>query len=143
MSLLAALLATLALTGCNDWEPGPPPYNNNFYDRALNGAWELVQINSTPVNPGEANFLDFYGNGRGSYYYYRNGALYRERMSYWCQYSYGSGASDYLINIAYGPDAPTTMSYWWTDGGNRLWMQWMADRGPVTYIYAPVRSVPY
>lgn len=132
------------LTSCVDddyWNPGPPyGWENYFYDRDLDGAWELVQANGRPVYGYDVNYMDFYGDGRGVYYYYENGYFEQERIKYFCQDTY-NGPSRTQINIQYEYGSPSTMYYWFT--GSTLWLQWSTDRGPVTYLYRPVDRVPY
>lgn len=147
-SLLIAIAASLTITSCydDDWSPGPPSsWGSTFYDSALTGNWELVQVNGSAVRGDEANYLSFNGSGRGYYYYYHNGALYRERTAYWCeQVPYvSSGSSAYEINIQYESGNAATMSYWFTDRGDTLWMQWRTNGGIVSYVYRYVGSIPY
>lgn len=141
---LAAILASLSLTSCDDgWEPGPPPGYSDFYDSALIGLWELVEINGAAVPPDRVNCLEFNGNGRGWYYYLERGVPYEEHMSYWCQIS-NNGYSDYQVNVSYSGSTPTTMNYWFTHGGNYLYMQWYTySHGTMTYVYRSVSSLPY
>ncbi len=144
IAILAAVMLSATLVSCDDgWVPAPGPGpGNTFYDYSLTGCWELYQVNSTPVLPSEMNWMEFNGNGRGWYYYLRNGAPYEERMNYWCEYSYNS-VSDYQINISYGNGSPTTMNYWFTHGGNYLWMQWYSyNHGTTTYVYRSVSGLP-
>lgn len=140
--MLVAAAGTLSGCGIVDsWNPMPPSgWDNTFYDRALYGKWKLVQANGRPVSTYDTNFLDFYGNGRGAYYYYSNGAPYSERIAYWCEDSYNS-TSRYKINIQYESGQASTMNYWFTDGGDVLWMQWMTSGGTVTYMYRLVSGI--
>ena len=126
MLLLAVGSATL--TGCSvdvGWDPDPPyGWNNTFYDSALDGCWRLTTINSQYVSGYAVNYLYFGGNGRGEYLYYDNGRRYVENTAYWCQRN--NSASGYQINLQYETAySPTTMNYWFTDGGDTLWMQWI------------------
>ena len=144
ISVTLAMLCAISFTSCDDgWDPGPPPGpGNNFYDNALTGYWELYQVNGQVVDAFDVNYMQFNGNGRGWYYYYRNGAPYEERLSYWCQYS-GSTTSYYQVNIRYENGSASTMSYWFTHGGNYLWLQWYASsHGTVTYVYRAVNGFP-
>lgn len=134
-------LFTSCVDGDNVWNPVPPyGWDNAFSDPMLDGRWRLVQANGRPVSPYDTNYLDFYGRGRGAYYYYRNGRLYGEDMAYFCQRS--GGVSRYQINIQYEYGSPVTMSYWFTDSYS-LWMQWSTSSGPVTYVYTPCDIIPY
>ncbi|MBD5204379.1 MAG: hypothetical protein HDS82_05855 [Bacteroidales bacterium] len=123
------------------WYPAPPSgWHNYFYDSSLYGRWELVQANGMPVGPYDTNYMDFYGDGRGTYYYYDRGNLYSEDMAYYCQYS-DFGPSDTQINVQYEYGNPVTMWYWFV--GSSLYMQWNTSNGRTTYIYRPVSYVPY
>lgn len=146
LGLLTAFLA-LSLSSCysdDGWDDGPGPWGNSFYDNRLNGWWELVQADDMLVGRYDTNYLDFLGDGRGYYYYYRNGQPYSERMRYYCQDS-GNTSTIYQINLKYGNSAPTTMTYWFTDNNGRvLWLQWLTDSGrTVTYLYRRVGGAPW
>ncbi len=137
----------LGLTSCyvdgGDWWGNPPYGWNTFNDTRLDGYWMLVQYNSDPVPSGNANYMYFNGNGFGYYYYLENGRPYREQMRYWCQDAVG-GARNYQINIQYEYSSPLTTSYWFTHGGNTLWMQWTTNGGRVqTYVYDRVNGAPW
>lgn len=142
--VVVAFLAAGGLTSCDDyddwgWYDGPT--GDYFYDSDLDGAWELVQADGIPVGSGSTNYLDFYGDGHGMYYYYDNGTPVSERMGYFCQYS-NNGASRYQVNVRYEYGQPTTMNYWFAGGS--LWMQWRTGGGRVvTYVYRPVSYVPW
>lgn len=144
--LTVATLCIVALTGCDgdDYWWSDPPYGwSTVDDPRLDGYWMLVQYNSEPVGPAEANYMYFNGNGFGYYYYLDNGYQERERLRYWCQGSV-SGASRFQINIQYEYDSPITTSYWFTHGDNTLWLQWQTSGGRVqTYVYDRVRSAPW
>lgn len=147
--LLVLLLVTsccVTFTSCDDdiWSPYPPSGWNTFYDSGLDGKWQLVQANGRPVGNYDTNYMDFYGNGRGMYYYYQNGSRYRERIAYWCQDTYGSSTSRYQINIKYEDGSASTMNYWFTAGGRDLWLQWMTGSGnTVTYVYRAVNYIDW
>lgn len=146
LPILTAILLAPLFTSCivddgDGWYPAPPSGWNYFYDSSLNGSWQLVQANDLPVSQYETNYMYFNGDGRGTYYYYRNGRLFAEDMAYYCQEAY-QGASRYQINIQYEYDSPVTMSYWFS--GNTLWLQWTDGYGDVTtYLYRPARYIPY
>lgn len=121
----------------------PSGWTNTFFDRDLNGFWRLVQINSQYVDDYDTNYLYFNGDGRGRYYYYRKGRLFWETTAYWCQASV-NGASYYQINLQYeSSGSPTTMNYWFTNGGDTLWMQWRNSYGVQTYVYDYQSYAPY
>ena len=149
--IISALMAggsSIVLTGCVDddyWPYSPPPGwgANYFYDSRLDGSWELVQANSSPVDPYDTNYMDFYGDGHGRYYYYRNSHPYSEEMAYFCQRS-GSTTTNYQINIQYEDGTGSTMAYWFTDGGNTLWLQWQTGNGRIiTYLYDRISYIPW
>ncbi len=145
---VVALVSMAGFTSCypddDDTWWGNPPYGwDTFNDTRLSGYWMLVQYNSDPVSPDRANYLFFNGNGYGYYYYLENGDRYREEMRYWCQDAV-SGASNYQINIQYEYSSPLTTSYWFTHGGNTLWMQWTTGGGRVqTYVYDRIGGAPW
>ena len=116
--------------------------DGDFYDRRLDGSWELVQYNSHPVYDDEVNYLYFAGNGRGTYYYYDRGRMYSMPTYYESQRNY-SGMTDYQLNLQYGNDRPVTIDYWFTNGANELWMQWRTGGRIETYVYDRVRYIPY
>ena len=122
--LISALMAggsSIVLTGCVDDDYWP----------------------YSPVGPYDTNYMDFYGDGHGRYYYYRNSHPYSEEMAYFCQRS-GSTTTNYQINIQYEDGTGSTMAYWFTDGGNTLWLQWQTGNGRVmTYLYDRVSYIPW
>lgn len=135
---LPFLLLGLALPSCDGsdyWDPVAPFGWNTFNDRNLRGSWALSMVNGAPVDGYEVNYLEFYGDTRGMYYYYDNGYQTSERIAYWSQIA-NAGYSRYQINIQYEYGSPATMNYWFTNGGNRLWMQWATGGGVVTYVYS-------
>ncbi|MDE6444389.1 MAG: hypothetical protein K2K64_08240 [Muribaculaceae bacterium] len=146
-TLILALATATLLTGCVDdddnWPYAPPPGwgSNYFYDQDLNGTWELVQANSQPVGRYDTNYMEFYGGGRGRYYYYDYGRLYAETMAYFCQMS-GNTTTNYQINVQYANGEQSTMAYWFTDGYDTLWLQWQIGNRTQTYIYERVSRVP-
>ena len=145
-SLLLALAAVTLLSGCTEdddyWPYSPPPgWGNYFYDDDLYGTWELFQVNSQSVSEYETNYMEFYGGGRGRYYYYDYGRLYGERMAYFCQMS-GNTTTSYQINVQYENGEQSTMAYWFTDGYNTLWLQWQVGGRTQTYMYQRVNGIP-
>ncbi|MDE5807264.1 MAG: hypothetical protein K2H76_04045 [Muribaculaceae bacterium] len=136
---------SVMFTSCDTddyWYDGPGWDNGGFYDTNLGGYWELVQVNSMDAEGYDKNFLYFNGRGWGTYYFYDNGRRYTEDTSYLCQYS-NSGVSDYQINLQYGNGRPTTMNYWFTHGGNTLWLQWRDNGRPTTYVYDRINRAPW
>ncbi len=138
------LLCFIALGGfsscdSDDWDPAPPPGWNSFYDDRLDGTWELVEANGRPVVGTAVNYVSFYGNGTGRYYYYNNGQQFSEKMAYWCQVA-NNGVSRYQMNMKYEYTNPSTVNYWFTNNPPRLWMQWGTGAGIVTYGYRFVEA---
>lgn len=150
VSLLLTIICSTALTSCmedgDEYWPFSPPAgwgSNYFYDSRLDGSWELSQANSSPVYGDNVNYMEFYGGGRGRYYYYEYGEAYSEKMGYFCQRS-GSATTNYQINVQYENGTASTMAYWFTDRDNTLWLQWRDNRTDqiVTYLYTRVSYVP-
>lgn len=150
-SLMAAALVcllSLSFTSCvgdpdDAWWGGPPYGWDTFNDSRLRGYWGLVQANSEPIGKNDANYLYFNGNGRGFYYYLNRGQQYAERIVYYSQES-NTGTSNYQLNIQYEFSNPITVNYWFTHGGNTLWMQWRTNSGNVvTYVYDRWSGAPW
>lgn len=139
---LMILFITLTLSGCDDdyvWAPtGPSGWN--YQDSALTGYWQLAQVNGYGVTGYKTNYLDFYGNGRGMYYFYRNSTPRSERIAYWCQPA-NSGYTPYQINIQYENGQASTMNYWFSDSGRTLYMRWNSPNGIMTYAYVRVSNI--
>ncbi len=147
MLIAVAAVSLISLTSCyiqgNSWWTSPPYGWDTFNDSRLTGYWQLVQYNSDPVHPSQANYLYFNGNGYGRYYYLDNGYRDSEQTRYWCQDAV-SGASNYQINIQYEYSSPLTSSYWFTHNGNTLWLQWTTNGGRVqTYVYDRINRAPW
>lgn len=153
--LIIPVLAAMALAGSStlltsctesDYWPYSPPAGwgaNYFYDSRLNGSWQLTQANSSDVTLYDTNYMDFFGGGRGRYYYYSNTRPYAEEMAYFCQKS-NSNTTNYQINIQYASGGASTMAYWFTDSNNTLWLQWQTNGGStVTYIYRRITTSPW
>ncbi|MDE5789920.1 MAG: hypothetical protein K2H96_01640 [Muribaculaceae bacterium] len=136
---------SVMFTSCDSddyWYDGPGWNNGSFYDPDLGGYWELVQANSVNAEGYDKNYLYFNGRGRGTYFFWENGRRYVEDTYYDCQYS-NSGTSDYQINLQYGNGRPTTMNYWFTHGGNTLWLQWRDYGRVTTYVYDRINRAPW
>ncbi|MBD5207149.1 MAG: hypothetical protein HDS79_02605 [Bacteroidales bacterium] len=135
--VMIASVTTLSSCGSDDdWDDG------RFIDNRLNGYWELVESEGSPVYGQEVNYMLFDGNGTGLYYYWYRGRRYIDDLYYTSQYSYG-GASEYSLLLQYGNDRPTLVDYWF-EGRNTLCMQWVADGyGLVTYVYRRVPGAPW
>lgn len=148
-AFLLTVISSIGLTSCvvddgDLWPFSPPPGwgSNYFYDNRLEGSWELTQANSSPVSSSEVNYMEFFGGGKGRYYYYSYGRPESEKMGYFCQQS-GAATTNYQINIQYENGQASTMAYWFTDNGRTLWLQWKVSNGAVmTYLYSKVAYVP-
>ena len=100
-------------------------------------------LTSCVSDDGDWNYLYFNGNGRGYYYYLQGGREYTERTVYYSQDS-NTGTSRYQINIQYEYSSPVTMNYWFTHGGDTMWMQWRTGNGAVqTYVYDRMNRAPW
>lgn len=147
-AIIVTICSCVLFTSCenDDYWPYNPPSgwgSNYFFDSRLNGTWQLTQANASEVTLYDTNYMDFYGGGHGRYFYYRNGRPESEEMAYFCQRS-GSTTTSYQINVQYEDGGASTMAYWFTDGSDTLWMQWLTTGGKtVTYIYTRVNSVPW
>lgn len=143
-AVICALVMTAGLTSCSDndgWYPEHPNYYpSTFFDRNLTGTWRLVSDNSVNVEGTAVNYLDFYGNGNGRYFYYENGTPTSVAMYYGCV-GVDSAVTQTQLNLQYGNGNPTSMLYWFTP--NRLWLQWTSGSGVHTYAYVPVGGAPW
>lgn len=144
---LLAVGSAAMLTGCDDesdWPYSPPPGwgANYFYDSRLNGVWELTMADANPVTRFDTNYLDFYGQGHGRYYYYSNTRPLSEEIAYFCQKS-DSNTTNYQINIQYASGTASTMAYWFSDNNSSLWMQWKVGNRIVTYLYSRTGATPW
>lgn len=146
VALTLTLLCGITLTSCDDdsgWYPVPPNgWTNAFYDSRLTGSWELVQVNDYPVDRGSTNYLTFFGNGRGWYYYYYRGEFCREQMAYWCQDIFGPNGN-LELNLQYENGQASTMDYWFSNGASNLWMKWNTSQGTITYRYRAINDIPW
>ena len=141
VALLFALTCSVSLTSCEDDDYYWSVPSNGYIDSGLIGTWQLVQINGRFVNQFEANYFSFNSNGYGRYYYYVNGRPYAEGINYWCEYDYRGGNNWLMIDY---PDQSTEQQYWFSDGGNSLWMQFVDGRGQViTYRYQWIDYAPW
>lgn len=137
-----ALLAAGSLTGCvaDGWYPVPPSGWTSWYDSGLTGKWRLVECNGQSVGAYDTNWMEFYGNGRGMYFYYYYNRPYSERIAYWCQQP-ASPNSPCQINVQYEDGSTATMNYWFQRSGTELCMQWRDHGTLVTYVYASVSYI--
>ncbi len=134
------LFVMTLLSSCDDADVYYPGVGGDYIDPRLDGYWQLVNVNGSAVGGYESNFLEFYGDGYGRYYYYRNGTPRSQKIAYWCQQS-NYGYSDYQVNIRYQDGQASTMNYWFSDGGRTMYMRWNSAGGVYTYAYARVSGV--
>lgn len=140
--IMAMILGiSLSLTSCIvDYGPGG---YGNYSDSRLTGFWQLVQVNGVAITGTNVNYMYFNGQGNGNYYYFQNNRRYTERLQYWCTASNGY-YQDYELNILYQySSSPTSMTYWFTNGGNALYMQWYENGRPQTYLYTRYPGAPW
>lgn len=134
--LPALLVIPFIMTSCDeddDW--------SSYIDPRLVGRWELVAVNGMGVDPDDANYFEFDDDGDGEYYYFRNGRLYEEDIWFSCE-DYG-GPDGQQLNISYESGRFANVSYWLTDRGSTLMMQWFTSSGSVTYTYGRIDYIPY
>lgn len=145
VALSLPLLTGLASCDTDDgWYPYPPSgWDNNFWDSRLDGYWVLTGINGYTVTGSDVNYMFFNGSGRGLYYYMLDYRRYVEQTRYWCQPAV-NGNSYYQINIQYQDGGtPSTMNYWFSDGGRFLNFQWVNQSGLQTYVYSRYPGAPW
>lgn len=142
LGAMMVLVIAAILSGCGEvdiWAPSGPS-GWDFQDQRLNGYWQLKNVNDKAVIGYKTNYLEFYGNGSGRYYYYWNATPRTERIAYWCQEA-NAGYSRYQINIQYQSGHASTMNYWFSSSGRTLYLQWNSPNGIQTYAYARVSSL--
>ena len=138
--MFATLTGMVSLSGCDDdngWWVDPPA--NTYIDRELYGNWELLMINGATIPLSDVNYLTFRGGGYGDYYYLDHGQAYVEEIFYWCNANYNRQT----LTINYQNGGQATMDYWFSSGGDYLYMQWRTTSGLVQYVYQRVGSVPW
>lgn len=133
--LLVATIMGLSLTSCDDYY-GPP---GATYDPDLIGTWELISVNGNSVHGYQKNWLEFYRNGNGTYYYYVNGKPYEMSLSYDIDYYYNRSN----LYIYYADGRSAYMNYWFNSNYTYLYMQWSEGGYLNTYVYAYVNSVDW
>lgn len=119
---------TLGLTSCDNDYYGPP---GAAYDPNLIGTWELYYADGVRVYGYQTNWLEFYKNGRGTYYYYQDALDYQMGLTYSVDW-YGGTQQLY---ITYADGRYVSMNYWYNSNYTYLYTQWY-DRGyQHTYVY--------
>lgn len=126
--VMVMLISMLTFTSCD--ESYPPGYNGTGYDRDLTGLWELSHINGYRVSDYEVNWLEFYGDGWGMYYF--QDGRYTEEMSfeYYCEYSY-----DNWLHIHYSDGVYAEMLYRFGHNYSPLYLEWYEHGERITYTY--------
>lgn len=138
-SILTAILMCMPLmwlTSCDDEYYGPPGGN---YDPDLIGYWQLTRANGVPVYGYKSNFLEFFRNGTGYYYYYNYGQAYEMRLTYSLDF-YAGGQTIY---INYEDGSYVSADYWFNSNASRLYMRWFEAGGEVIYEYTYVDGVSW
>lgn len=107
------------------------PYSNPQYDRDLIGAWELYQADGAPVYGYQVNWLEFFRDGRGTYYYYQNGDQKSMGMTYKIKWS--DNKND--MNINYADGHTSSMQYWFNTNRSYLYTQWDEEGISHTNVY--------
>ncbi|MBR5788118.1 MAG: hypothetical protein IKY35_05470 [Muribaculaceae bacterium] len=126
--LAIAIISMLSLSSCIIVDD--PDYPSTGYDRDLTGMWELSHINGYRVSGYEVNWLDFYGDGWGKYYYYSGHSTYELPYEYYCEYDF-----DNWLYIHYADGTYAEMMYWFNHNYTQLYLEWY-DRGErITYTY--------
>lgn len=129
IALVAVLLPTLFLTSCDDYYG--PPGGSYDSDPNLVGYWQLTRVNGNPVYGYQSNYLEFFRNGSGNYYYYSYGQPYQMRLNYYVDYYGGSQT----IYINYSDGSNVSADYWFNSNYTRLYMQWYEYGRLQTYEY--------
>lgn len=130
LPILTAVVCAVAFTSCDD-DDYYYGYDT-YYDRDLPGQWDLLTINGRFVYDDEKNFFDFYTNGSGKYYYYKNGNQYWEWIDWYCYYDYSTP----VLHIKYSDGVPLDCAYHFNSNASRLYLQWTeADGYRMEYVY--------
>lgn len=121
---LVVVLSALSLSSCDD-EPVYPTLDPN-----LQGMWQLVAIDGYPVGGYDANWLQFYGDGSGTYFYYNNGLLQQMGLFYSVNYDWTQ------LYVDYADGWSLDSNYWFDRTATLLYMQWWDEYGRQTvYTY--------
>ena len=124
--LLAAILLPVLFSACDD---DYYYYDNDPY---IVGEWELIYADGRPVTGYQVNYLEFYQNGTGMYYYYDNRHPYEMRLRWAVDYYYDSN----VLTINYEDGTYAEMDYWYNGNYTRLYTSWYSGGGyQHTYVY--------
>ena len=137
LPLLIAALLPMLFTSCDDgYYPYPPGSNPGYdnYDPYLPGQWELISADGMAVTGYAVNYLDFYKNGTGIYYYYDRTVPYEMDIN-WDVDVYNS-----ILYIAYADGSNVSMNYWYNSNYTRLYTSWRSGGYQHTYVYQLVQA---
>lgn len=129
---LLTIMSVLGFSSCEDYTSPPPPGgNSSSIDPYLIGTWELTFVNGHRVNGYEVNYLDFYSNGSGYYYYYDYGMEYELGFDFWSEYRENIG---YLF-INYYDGVRAKMTYYFMQYDKTLVLKWWENNMEMEYVY--------
>ncbi len=134
--IIAAFILAVCMTSCDD---DPYYYPGATYDRDLIGTWELYSADGVRVVGYEVNWLEFYRNGTGTYYFYNNGKQYSMALDYGVDFYGGSN----VLYIDYADGNSVSMDYWFNSNRTYLYTQWYERGYRHTYVYAYVSGVDW
>ncbi|MBO7164873.1 MAG: hypothetical protein J6V60_02145, partial [Muribaculaceae bacterium] len=78
----------------------------------------------------EVNWLDFYGDGWGMYYFQDGPHTYEMSFEYYSTYDY-----DNWLNIHYSDGSYAEMLYWFNYNYSELYLEWYEHGDRITYTY--------
>ncbi|MBD5232208.1 MAG: hypothetical protein HDS66_08685 [Bacteroidales bacterium] len=122
---ILALIPAL-FTSCDD-----DGYYYNDYDSYLPGQWQLISADGIRVTGYNVNYLDFYSNGAGTYYYYQNTIPYKMALR-WSVDLYAGGS---VLYITYADGSQVSMDYWYNSNYTRLYTSWYEGAYRHEYVY--------
>ncbi len=133
--LLILALVPALFTSCDDgYYPYYPGYDD--YDNYLPGQWELISADGVPVSGYKVNYLDFYKNGTGIYYYYDRTVPYEMDFTWSVSFDYNSS----VLYINYADGSYVSMDYWYNSNYTRLYTSWYSGGYKHTYVYQLVQA---
>lgn len=128
---IAAAMSMMMFSSCIIYDNPPPgPGFDSGYDHNLTGYWELAYVNNHHVYGNEVNWLDFYGDGYGVYYYNSGPYTYKMPFDYYCEYDY-----DNWLYIYYSDGTYAEMVYWFSYDFSELYLEWYERGQRVVYTY--------
>lgn len=105
-------------------------------DSYLVGAWELIYADGRYVSGTATNYLQFYNNGTGWYYYYERGVPYKMALNW----SVDVWSNSSVLYIAYADGSRVSMNYWYNSNATRLNCAWQSGSIMHQYVYQLVDS---